>query len=829
MSGPPLLKLTPRSVLAQLAPWLTATTFVLIAALFVQTALHEDSLRAEAGRSNEARVALQTLFSTLQDGEIGQRGYVVTGDRAFLQPYVDARAHLPAQQRATTALLLKGPNSAAEVQNLNRLIGRRFALLARTIAIFDARGRDSAAEVIATGQGKQVMDEIRRVVARLSTAEVRRLDERRGARNASRERINILGAAVLLTLMALVLLAQWRDSRHNRQRSELLTQLREQATRADAIFDSAMDAILTLNPSGSIETINGAGERMFGYARAELLRRDMSVLTDVARKRFGTFIEKLQAGDAALEQGIVRELNARRKDGTTFPVDVALRGMPLPDGLHVVAIVRDISERRRVEAMKEEFASTVSHELRTPLTSIVGALGLLKGGAGGVLPERAARLVHIAESNGVRLVRLINDILDLEKFASGQAAFSPSSESLNALAQRAAEMMIGLSEERRVLIAVTPSSAEPVVRADPDRVLQVLANLLSNALKFSPADTRIEVRVEALADHACVSVIDHGPGVPEAFRGRLFEKFAQADGSDSRRHGGTGLGLAISREIADLHGGALVHLPTPGGGATFRLDLPLAVAAIAAEDRSAGKRLLLCEDHPLMAEMMKGALEALGYEVDVANAAGEAHQALHTRRYAALLLDLGLPDANGLTLVRALRAAPGTRDLPIIVVSGTVDHNGDGPLLDLVDWLEKPVDLSRLRAALQVVLERTPRASPVILHVDDDQDLLEVARGVLGGAGEVVSTTSLAEARRVLAARRPDVVVLDLGLPDGSGVELIPELTKPDGDPIPVIIYTAQDASREFDRQVISVFTKSRVGLQHLAEAVRKITEGGAQ
>ena len=807
---------------------MTAAIFVLISTLFVQTALHEDNLRAEASRSNEARVSLQTLFSTLQDGEIGQRGYVVTGDRAFLQPYIDARARLPAQQRATTALLRKGPNSPTEVENLNRLIARRFALLARTVAVFDAQGRDSAAAVIATGQGKQVMDEIRRVVARLSAAEVRRLDERRAARNASRERINILGAAVLLTLMALVLLAQWRDARHNRQRGELLTQLREQATRADAIFDSAMDAILTLNPSGSIETINGAGERMFGYARAELLRRDMSVLTDVARKRFGTFIEKLQAGDAALEQGIVRELNARRKDGVIFPVDVALRGMPLPDGLHVVAIVRDISERRRVEAMKEEFASTVSHELRTPLTSIVGALGLLKGGAGGVLPERAARLVQIAESNGARLVRLINDILDLEKFASGQAAFSPSSELLNALAQRAAEMMIGLSEERRVLLAVTPSPAEPVVRADPDRVLQVVANLLSNALKFSPAETRIEVRVEAFADHASVSVIDRGPGVPDAFRSRLFEKFAQADGSDSRRHGGTGLGLAISREIADLHGGALVHLPTPGGGATFRLDLPLAVSAMAAEDGPSNTRLLLCEDHPLMAEMMKGALEALGYEVDVANAAGEAHQALHTRRYAALLLDLGLPDADGLTLVRALRAAPGTRDLPIIVVSGTVDHNGDGPLLDLVDWLEKPVDFSRLRAALQAALDRNPGAAPVILHVDDDQDLLEVARGVLGRAGEVIAATSLADARRVLAARRPDVVVLDLGLPDGSGVDLIPELTMADGDPIPVIVYTAQDASQDFDRQVVSVFTKSRVGLQRLAEAVRKVTEGAA-
>jgi PAS domain S-box-containing protein len=238
-----------------------------------------------------------------------------------------------------------------------------------------------------------------------------------------------------------------------------------------------------------------------------------------------------------------------------------------------INLLVDISERKRLERLKDEFVSTVSHELRAPLTSISGSLGLLIGGATGKLPDAAERLLAIAQSNSQRLVRLVNDILDIEKMESNWIAFNFKLVEARAVVQQAIEDNRGFADSYRVRIRLDPASVAGEVHADPDRLVQVVTNLLSNAIKFSPADGEVVASVGRRDDLIRISVRDHGPGIPLDFRPRMFEKFAQADATDAGRKGGTGLGLSIVKQIVARLGGAVDFEDAPGGGTVFHVDL----------------------------------------------------------------------------------------------------------------------------------------------------------------------------------------------------------------------------------------------------------------
>ncbi|HTI68020.1 MAG TPA: ATP-binding protein [Caulobacteraceae bacterium] len=352
--------------------------------------------------------------------------------------------------------------------------------------------------------------------------------------------------------------------------------LHEIATRQRAILNSAMDAIVTLDPDGRIEMVNRAGERMFGYRLEEIVGENVERILDLGPDGEGGLIRRLATSREALVAGVAKELTARRADGGQFPVDLALGAMELQDGLHMVAMIRDISDRKRTERLKDEFVSTVSHELRTPLTSIAGSLGLLAGGAAGKLPPKGRRLIEIAHGNCRRLVRLINDILDIEKIESGQLSLRMASVGTAELVARSVEDLRGYADQLGVKMLLVVEAEDALVWGDPDRIVQVVTNLLSNALKFSPPHGVVQVVLASHAGLVRLTVRDHGPGIPEEFRGRIFSKFAQADSTDTRRIGGTGLGLAISKEIVDRHGGRLWFESEVGLGAAFHVDLPLA-------------------------------------------------------------------------------------------------------------------------------------------------------------------------------------------------------------------------------------------------------------
>jgi two-component system, OmpR family, sensor histidine kinase VicK len=235
----------------------------------------------------------------------------------------------------------------------------------------------------------------------------------------------------------------------------------------------------------------------------------------------------------------------------------------------IVEIARDITENKRQEQLKDEFVATVSHELRTPLTSILGSVGCLIAGAGGALPEPALRILRIGLNNCRRLVAIVNDILDMEKIQSGEMVYEREAVDVLALAKQVIEANQAFADTYGVVVRLDDNAGEGTVDADPKRLAQVLKNLLSNAIKFSPHDGEVIVSVENRNQTVSVSVRDYGPGIPDDYRDRIFEKFVQVDASDIRQRGGTGVGLTITKKIVDQLDGQIAFAPAAGCGTIF--------------------------------------------------------------------------------------------------------------------------------------------------------------------------------------------------------------------------------------------------------------------
>lgn len=275
--------------------------------------------------------------------------------------------------------------------------------------------------------------------------------------------------------------------------------------------------------------------------------------------------EIYQAEDIEIEQdGIRRQMQAWGRPGYNEHGELTFG----------IAVYEDISARKQLDLLKNRFVSTVSHELRTPLTSIHGALGLILGNALGEPTPKIRAMLELAEQNSQRLIRLINDILDMQKIEAGQMSFQFSKVQLAPLLHNAVDQMASYAQQHKVSIVLGPVAEELWVWADSNRLMQVLANLLSNAAKFSFADSVVQLQVQQQGRQVRITISDQGPGIDEAFKALIFRPFSQSDTSDVRNFGGTGLGLSISKSIVEKHGGTLTFDSTAGVGSSFYIDLP---------------------------------------------------------------------------------------------------------------------------------------------------------------------------------------------------------------------------------------------------------------
>ena len=624
-----------------------------------------------------------------------------------------------------------------------------------------------------------------------------------------------------------------------------------------AILNSADFAIIATDAKGVIQVFNGGAERMLGYAAGDVVNKktphdlhDPRQLIARAEALSAEFATAVAPGFDALtfkpSRGIEDQydLDYIRKDGSRFPGHVSITALRddkteiigylnicTDDSARVAMIAADKEKTR----LKDEFVATVSHELRTPLTSIAGALGLLIGNVAGKLPESAMHLLTIAYANSQRLVRLLNDILDIEKMESGKAVFDLKRVEVRSLVQQTIEENRALAEGCGVRIRLDAASAAFDVRADPDRFVQAITNLLSNAVKFSPPGEEVVVAVETQDDAVRISVRDHGHGVPEEFKRHIFEKFAQADGTDARRKGGTGLGLSIVKQIVDRLDGAVGFADAPSGGAIFHIDLPNWARAVRLNSRLIRKahlRILLCEDNPKAAIVLVDRLGQEGFLADVALTANEAVTRVAATTYAAILVDLQRPKSDGISLIKQLRAQPQIYNTLLVVLSTDLDPAPDkeqpATILNIVDWLDTPIDVARLVRVLDRPIARNGNTRPRILHVESDPELLHVVANALGAKAEVMSVDSIEEARRALAANRFDVAVLDVALAAGSGFELLHELRDSEGDAIPLVVFSPRDSNPVFAAQVRSVLIKSRTSIDNLITILQKRLAGSS-
>ena len=785
--------------------------------ILVAQADSAQQLRLEVSRSYDRRSIMQAILSQHQDLETGQRGYLLTNRPEFLEPFEAARDALPHSFLQMQALSASNDERNG-LDRLRKLSREKLTFVQQAVSL-NGKDRKEALALVMSGRGKLLMDRLRAEVDRQQNAEAQRLVQTSAQSELAQKQLRSRAFSLLSFLAIMLCIAGIVILRTLKARGAALARLDDVSRRRKAILDAAMDSIIILNPSGSIEGVNRASTRIFGYDDADMLRRDVGMLfaNQPLPGQVAAYLRsmKLTEGDP----GHIQEISGRRNDGTTFPADVAITVVELSDGTHFVAVIRDISERKRVERLKSEFVASVSHELRTPLTSIAGSLGLLAGGAGGEVGDRAQRLITIAHNNAERLVRLINDILDLEKIDSGQMTFKNQLIELAQFLKQAIEANRGFAEGFKVTLELDTAGAHAHVWADPDRLMQIITNLISNAVKFSPTGERVEIILRPSDKMHRITICDHGPGIEEDFRERIFSRFAQADGSDTRAKGGTGLGLSIVREMVTRLGGSVNFDTEAGKGTRFHVDLP-ATAPHKSEEQG---RILICEGDRQTASDIHENLQKAGFPCDVVHDSPAALAAAQARSYRLILVDTNLSQGDGIGLVRSLRALPNGSQHPILIMSAdSRDGFIEAEALPVADWLQKPVSADQMLEAVKSALFGGRReGKPRILHVDDDPDVLRLIATALEDQVDLTSVASVREARVALGQQSFDVAILDLGLADGPGSLLLPDLSA--AGPIPVIIFSAQETDDEVAASVQAFLTKSRTSIENLVTIIDRL------
>lgn len=490
---------------------------------------------------------------------------------------------------------------------------------------------------------------------------------------------------------------------------KLSHELDQERERLDTVLSAIGDGVIVLDSDNKVLMANRRVSEIFGVPVEQLQGCDLSVLIEQVRHR-------LLRPDLVEQKVLELKRAPSLVDEVTLELDdpgrqaIRLYSVPVrgADGTIVgrIATSLDLGREREIERMKAEFLSTISHELRTPLTSIKGSLGLVLGGAAGTFSADARELLDIARSNTDRLVRVINQILDMMLLERGQALIRPVPMPFQECAERALRAVAAPAQAAGVEVRVQVPADLPNVLGDARRVEQVLVNLLSNAIKFSARGHEVIVSARPEGETVHVSVLDSGCGMSPEFLERLFSKFEHAEGSLTREKQGMGLGLAICRHIVQAHGGRIWAESKENAGTTFHFTLPQSIspvippeppAAPVAGDASGAPRLVLVIDNDEdVTRILSYIFETQGHQVICAHSGNEALELARRHRPDLITLDLNLPDLDGFEVLRQLRAAEESRHIPVICISVRPDVRL-ALALGADFCMEKPLDIDRLR------------------------------------------------------------------------------------------------------------------------------------
>ncbi|MET0282674.1 MAG: PAS domain S-box protein [Steroidobacteraceae bacterium] len=460
-------------------------------------------------------------------------------------------------------------------------------------------------------------------------------------------------------------------------------------------------AIFMLDANGLIATWNSGAQRIKGYSAQEIIGQHFSVFYPLEARQSGWPEHELL--EAAAKGSFIDTGWRLRKDGTTFWANVTITALRDSSGqlLGFAKLTRDMTEAKRTKAIeeesrqreemldaernarmsaqratrvKDEFLATLSHELRTPLSAILGwTQVLLKGGRS---PEEQRRAVEVIDRNARAQVKLIDDLLDLSRIMTGKIRLDFQQTSFVSVVEAAVESATPSAEAKGIQLKAILSSGRDTISADGSRLQQVVWNLLTNAIKFTPKGGKIQVLLQRINSHVELSVSDTGIGIPASYLPHVFERFSQKDSSTTRAYGGLGLGLAISKQLVELHGGSIrVASKGEGQGSTFFVDLPVSImqlhdspsprvhptsdgdsADVVALPSLAGVHAFIVDDEPDARDLLRAVLEGQGATVTAFDSAEAVLTALKTAKPTVLISDIGMPDTDGYQMIRTLRA-----------------------------------------------------------------------------------------------------------------------------------------------------------------------------
>jgi protein-histidine pros-kinase len=500
------------------------------------------------------------------------------------------------------------------------------------------------------------------------------------------------------------------------------------------IVESSPEAMVIVDASGIIALVNARVGDVFGYRRDELLGKAVETLVPKRlAERHRQHLARFATDATMRPMGAGNDLYGLRKDGTEFPVEISLSPLHTPQGLYVSSVIRDITQRRQIEAelfqarqleqeasrAKTLFLSNMSHELRTPLNAVIGFVQLLEGEQAGPLTPKQREYLGYIHDGGTHLLSLVNEVLDLSKIEAGRLDLSIEAVGVHAAMELAHNSLVSLAEKARVMLILRPANGLPDVGVDRLRLHQCLMNLISNAIKYNRPGGTVTLDARRTPDDRIeIAVADTGRGIPTERQRELFQPF-QRLGAEHTAIEGTGLGLALTRYLVEAMGGKIGFSSRPGVGSRFWIDFPVLAAvshpvATVSEARLApvltagpGRSLLYVEDNAMSARLVEAILSAVpGLTVLSASTAQKGLEKAIRHRPDVIILDINLPGLNGYDLLARLRHAPETRDIPVLALTAAA-LPGDiakGTAAGFFRYLTKPIDARVLQAAVEDAL-----------------------------------------------------------------------------------------------------------------------------
>lgn len=681
---------------------------------------------------------LEATLSSLKDAETGERGFVITGDDTFLEPYQSAMDQIDGHVQAVARLTADNPSQQARIPVLKSKIASCLHALKTGIDLRRAGDADASRRVIASGVGKQMMDDLRRYIDGMEDAEKDLLKQRTEESLTTVRNTYVTLIAATAAGCGLLLLVGYVTVGGITARQRAEDALFEQHQLLHVTLSSIGDAVIATDIRGLVTFLNPVAEELTGWSKEQAAQQPIQKVFHIVNEGTRTAVENpaLRAMKEGTIVGLANHTLLIRKDGTQIPIDDS--GAPIKNvagaTLGAVLVFRDITQRRQAEnelarlfkaeqeaheqadaasRAKDQFLALVSHELRTPLSAILGWTHLVRTGK--VDAKEPSRALAAIERNAQAQAKLIEDLLDTSRIISGKLSLDFSPVELAPVIESAIEAVRPSVVAKSIELEVDLSEDSDLVSGDAGRLQQVVWNLLANAVKFTPAHGRIEVRLRRSDSRLELSVTDSGMGIDGGFLPFVFNRFSQAAIAPAQKYGGLGLGLSIARQLVEAHGGTIrAESPGLGQGTTFTVTMPVRALRdpldkrVSGEDRIhqlagalrlEGLRVMVIDDQEEIRDLLMILLEQRGAEVRACGSTAEALNTLESWMPSILISDVAMPGEDGYTFVKKLRSLEGEpASIPAIALTAraNVDDRLEALAAGFQQYLAKPVEADEL-------------------------------------------------------------------------------------------------------------------------------------